>query len=109
MCQGPDGSNSPILRNTEKLMMLVAQGILPPEVRPPTLMKNPTSTYNSWLHRLPPPLRSAVLSKVPECNIQEHFLKVSGDAGEPALPHRVRLSLVPERNVGNVGNAVQSQ
>ncbi|KAH0505467.1 Orphan sodium- and chloride-dependent neurotransmitter transporter NTT5 [Microtus ochrogaster] len=86
-------------KNTEKLMMLVAQGILPPEVRPPTLKKNPTSTYNSWLDRLPPPLRSAVLSKVPECNIQEHFLKVSGDAGEPALPHRVQLSLVPERNV----------
>lgn len=59
--------------------MLVAQGILPPEVQPPDLQRNPTSTYNSWLNSLPPPLRSAVLSKVPECNIQEQFLKVSGD------------------------------
>lgn len=93
VCQGPDGSNSSILRNTETLMMLVAQGILPPEVQPPDLTNNPTSTYNSWLNNLLPPLRSAVLSKVPKCSIQKHFLKVSGDgpeqgdAGESALPH----------------------
>lgn len=94
-------------------MMLVAQGILPPEVQPPDLTNNPTSTYNSWLNSLLPPVRSAVLSKVPKCNIQKRFLKVSGDgpergdAGESALPHRVRLSLVLERDVGNIGTQSQ--
>lgn len=73
-------------------MMLVAQGILPPEVQPPTLTTNPTSTYNSWLNSLLPPLRSAVLSKVPECNIQEHFLKVSGDGPEQRRCWRARCA-----------------
>lgn len=95
--------------------MLIAQGILPPEVEPPDLNDDPISIYNSWLNSLPPPLRSAVLSMVPECNIQKQFMRVSGDdlgqrdSGKPALHHRVQLSLIPERNMihnpGDSGNA----
>ncbi|XP_049977445.1 orphan sodium- and chloride-dependent neurotransmitter transporter NTT5 isoform X1 [Alexandromys fortis] len=82
-------------KNAEKLKMLVAQGILPPEVRPPTLTKNPTSTYNSWLDRLLPPLRSSVLSKVPECNIQEHFLKIEESPRFVFLTFTEVISLLP--------------
>ncbi|EGW03997.1 Orphan sodium- and chloride-dependent neurotransmitter transporter NTT5 [Cricetulus griseus] len=82
-------------KNTETLIMLVAQGILPPEVQPPDLQRNPTSTYNSWLNSLPPPLRSAVLSKVPECNIQEQFLKVKESPRFVFLTFTEVISMVP--------------
>lgn len=96
--------------------MLITQGILPPEVQPPDLKGNPTSIYNFWLNSLPPPLRSAVLSMVPECNFQKQFLKVSEDGSEQtkcwkacSAPQRVQLSLIPKRSVmhspGNSGNA----
>lgn len=73
-----------LLRNTEKLIMLIAQGILPPEAQPPTLRGNPTAIYNSWLSSLPPGLRSSILSVVPECSAQKQFLKVSEDGPRQA-------------------------
>lgn len=60
--------------------MLIAQGILPPEAQSPHLKGNPTSVYTSWLNSLPPALKTAVLSKVPECDIQTTILQVSGDS-----------------------------
>ncbi|OBS60342.1 hypothetical protein A6R68_08494 [Neotoma lepida] len=83
-------------KNTETLTMLVAQGILPPEVQPPDLLDNPTSTYNSWLNSLLPPLRSAVLSKVPECNLQEQFLKIKEGPRFVFLTFTKVISLFPE-------------
>ncbi|XP_076789975.1 orphan sodium- and chloride-dependent neurotransmitter transporter NTT5 isoform X2 [Arvicanthis niloticus] len=82
-------------RNTKKLIMLIAQGILPPEVQPPDLQDNPTSIYNYWLYSLPPPLRNTVLSMVPECNIQKQFLKIEDSPRFLFLIFTEVISLLP--------------
>ncbi|XP_052019189.1 orphan sodium- and chloride-dependent neurotransmitter transporter NTT5 [Apodemus sylvaticus] len=82
-------------KNTEKLMMLIAQGILPPEAKPPTLKDNPTTIYNSWLSSLPPGLRSSILSMVPECNAQKQFLKIEDSPRFLFLIFTEIISLLP--------------
>ncbi|XP_031242436.1 orphan sodium- and chloride-dependent neurotransmitter transporter NTT5 isoform X2 [Mastomys coucha] len=82
-------------KNKEKLIMLITQGILPPEVQPPDLKGNPTSSYNFWLNSLPPPLRSAVLSMVPECNFQKQFLKIEDTPRFLFLIFTEAMSLIP--------------
>ncbi|XP_032751035.1 orphan sodium- and chloride-dependent neurotransmitter transporter NTT5 [Rattus rattus] len=82
-------------KNTNKLLMLIAQGILPPEVEPPDLNDDPTSIYNSWLDSLPLPLRSAVVSMVPECNVQKQFLKIEDSPRFLFLIFTEVISLLP--------------
>lgn len=82
-------------RNQETLLRLVAQGILPPDAQPPDLSGNPTSNYNSWLSSLPPPLRSAVLSVVPECSVQKQFLKIKDNPRFLFLIFTEVISLLP--------------
>ncbi|XP_028644674.1 orphan sodium- and chloride-dependent neurotransmitter transporter NTT5 [Grammomys surdaster] len=89
-------------RNTKKLITLIAQGILPPEVEPPDLQNNPTTVYNSWLNSLPPPLRSAVLNIVPECNIQKQFLKIEDTPRFLFLIFTEVISLLPGSAFWNV-------
>ncbi|GAB1292062.1 Solute carrier family 6, member 16 [Apodemus speciosus] len=82
-------------KNTEKLIMLIAQGILPPEAQPPSLKDNPTEVYNSWLSSLPPGLRSSILSMVPECNAQKQFLKIEDSPRFLFLIFTEVISLLP--------------
>uniref|UniRef100_A0A8C6HLP6 Solute carrier family 6, member 16 n=1 Tax=Mus spicilegus TaxID=10103 RepID=A0A8C6HLP6_MUSSI len=82
-------------KNQEKLLRLVAQGILPPDAQPPDLSGNPTSSYSSWLSSLPPPLRSAVLSVVPECSVQKQFLKIKDNPRFLFLIFTEVISLLP--------------
>ncbi|KAL1769376.1 orphan sodium-and chloride-dependent neurotransmitter transporter NTT5 [Sigmodon hispidus] len=89
-------------KNTEVLRMLIFHGILPSELYPPDLLNNPTSTYNSWLNSLLPPLRSTVLSMVPECNIQEQFLKIEESPRFVFLTFLEVISLFPESTLWTV-------
>lgn len=59
-------------------MNLVATRKLPLEAQPPlNLFDRPTSIFTSWLKSLPHPIKSMVLSHVPECSLEQQFLKVS--------------------------------
>ena len=111
-----------ILRNTETLLNLVNMGILPPEAQPPqNLIGNPTSIFTSWFNSLSNPIKKEVLSHVPECNLEEQFLKVSKNRwmsprvpSKPFVKQKFQLLLAPEKknpritriscNLGNAKN-----
>ncbi|XP_060232069.1 orphan sodium- and chloride-dependent neurotransmitter transporter NTT5 [Meriones unguiculatus] len=82
-------------RNAEAIIMLIAHGILPPEAQPPDLQDNPTFTYHSWLSSLPQPLKRAVASKVPVCNVQEKLLKIEESPQFVLLIFTEVISLFP--------------
>ncbi|KAM5236220.1 orphan sodium- and chloride-dependent neurotransmitter transporter NTT5 [Ctenodactylus gundi] len=64
-------------KNTETILMLIDLGILPPVALPPVYVRtNPALNYSTWFHGLPEHIRNMVLSKVPECSIENQLLKV---------------------------------
>ncbi|KAF5925931.1 hypothetical protein HPG69_000422 [Diceros bicornis minor] len=77
-------------------MKLVTLGKLPSEAQPPpNLLDNPTSIFTSWLNSLPQPIKSMVLSHVPECNLEKQFLKVKEAPGFAFLAFIESMSFIP--------------
>ncbi|XP_058136549.1 orphan sodium- and chloride-dependent neurotransmitter transporter NTT5 [Dasypus novemcinctus] len=90
-------------RNAELLIKLVAEGVLPPEARPPvSLHGNPTAIFTSWLNGLPPLIKSMVLSKVSECDIQKQILKVQEGPNFVFLAFIEALALIPGSDLWSI-------
>ncbi|XP_024835027.1 orphan sodium- and chloride-dependent neurotransmitter transporter NTT5 isoform X2 [Bos indicus] len=83
-------------KNTETLLNLVNMGILPPEAQPPqNLIGNPTSIFTSWFNSLSNPIKKEVLSHVPECNLEEQFLKIKESTNFAFLAFVEAMSFIP--------------
>ncbi|XP_037675129.1 orphan sodium- and chloride-dependent neurotransmitter transporter NTT5 [Choloepus didactylus] len=90
-------------KNAEILIKLVAQGELPPEARPPvSLHDNPTVIFTTWLNGLPQTIKSMVLSKVTECDIEKEILKVSKGPSFAFLAFTEALALIPGSDVWSI-------
>uniref|UniRef100_A0A8C6CQT5 Solute carrier family 6 member 16 n=1 Tax=Moschus moschiferus TaxID=68415 RepID=A0A8C6CQT5_MOSMO len=83
-------------KNIETLLKLVNMGILPPEAQPPqNLIGNPTSIFTSWFNSLSNPIKKEVLSHVPECNLEEQFLKIKESTNFAFLAFIEAVSFIP--------------
>nr|XP_008522027.1 PREDICTED: orphan sodium- and chloride-dependent neurotransmitter transporter NTT5 isoform X3 [Equus przewalskii] len=83
-------------KSAEILMNLVATRKLPPEAQPPlNLFDRPTSIFTSWLKSLPHPIKSMVLSHVPECSLEQQFLKVKEGPSFAFLAVTETMSFIP--------------
>ncbi|XP_056652729.1 orphan sodium- and chloride-dependent neurotransmitter transporter NTT5 isoform X2 [Monodelphis domestica] len=63
-----------VLRNSWKLLDLIARGVLPLEATPPKdLNKKAVQSYAMWLEQLNSDLRKKVLEHVAECNMEDEL------------------------------------
>lgn len=66
-----------VLRNAERVMNLVATGVLPPEVQfPESLYHHMSSIYSTWFSNLPEQVRSTVVPHMYNCNMDEQLKQV---------------------------------